>query len=98
MENRNRLLILVKQMSNGKGDTPRPVSVDSYTYKENWERTFGKKPTLSQKRISSSIEELKRDIAELNKKLDERDMHDHYSGLPSTQSYDTTIRTADGNN
>jgi len=30
-------------MSNGKGDTPRPLSVDIKTYKNNWERIFSKK-------------------------------------------------------
>lgn len=30
-------------MSNGKGDTPRPLSVDIKTYKNNWERIFVKK-------------------------------------------------------
>jgi hypothetical protein len=30
-------------MSNGKGDTPRPLSVDIKTYKNNWERIFTKK-------------------------------------------------------
>lgn len=30
---------------NGKGDTPRPLSVDSTTYKNNWERIFGSKDT-----------------------------------------------------
>jgi hypothetical protein len=28
---------------NGKGDTPRPFSVDQDTYANNWERVFGKK-------------------------------------------------------
>lgn len=28
---------------NGKGDTPRPISVDQQTFVSNWERTFGKK-------------------------------------------------------
>lgn len=29
-------------MTNGKGDSPRPMSVDTDTYNDNWERTFGK--------------------------------------------------------
>lgn len=29
-------------MSNGKGDTPRPMTVDYKTYANNWERIFGK--------------------------------------------------------
>jgi len=28
---------------NGKGDAPRPFSVDRTTYINNWERAFGKK-------------------------------------------------------
>lgn len=28
----------------GKGDTPRPHSVDYKTYADNWERIFGKHP------------------------------------------------------
>jgi hypothetical protein len=27
----------------GKGDAPRPYSVDMETYADNWEKTFGKK-------------------------------------------------------
>jgi hypothetical protein len=30
---------------NGKGDKPRPYSVDIETYKNNWERTFGRSYT-----------------------------------------------------
>ena len=29
-------------MSNGKGDTQRPMSVSREQYEENWERAFGK--------------------------------------------------------
>lgn len=36
-------MIGVENMSNGKGDTPRPLSVDIKTYKNNWERIFVKK-------------------------------------------------------
>jgi hypothetical protein len=28
---------------NGKGDTPRPLSVDTETFSSNWDRIFGKK-------------------------------------------------------
>ena len=45
-------------MSNGKGDTPRPLSVDQETFASNWERAFGKgSPQLEQKR--SVIEDQK---------------------------------------
>lgn len=30
----------------GKGDTPRPFSVDHNTYSNNWENIFGKKSKL----------------------------------------------------
>ena len=30
-------------MSNGKGSTPRPFSVDIKTYKNNWDNIFGSK-------------------------------------------------------
>jgi hypothetical protein len=75
-------------MSNGKGDTPRPISVSSTEYENNWERTFGTK----KKKMQQRIQELQDDINKV------RDMLDHYSGLPSTQSYDTTNGKADGNN
>lgn len=29
---------------NGKGDAPRPITVDAETYRANWERTFGNPP------------------------------------------------------
>ena len=28
---------------NGKGDTPRPLSIDQETFSQNWDRIFGKK-------------------------------------------------------
>ena len=67
-------------MSNGKGDTPRPISVSSTDFENNWERTFGTK----KKKMEQKIQDLQADIDKV------RDMLDHYSGLPSTQSYDTT--------
>lgn len=30
---------------NGKGDSPRPISVDGETFKKNWEQTFPKNET-----------------------------------------------------
>ena len=76
-------------MSNGKGDTPRPISVSAREFENNWERTF--QPT--KKRIDQKVQELQSDIDKV------RDMLDHYSGLPSTQSYnDTTYGEANGNN
>ena len=67
-------------MSNGKGDTPRPISVSSSEFENNWERTFGTK----KKKMEQRIQDLQDDINKV------RDMLDNYSGLPSTQSYDTT--------
>lgn len=31
---------------NGKGDTPRPLSVSTEVYKNNWERIFKKKDEM----------------------------------------------------
>jgi hypothetical protein len=67
-------------MSNGKGDTPRPISVNAKLFEDNWERTFGTK----KKKFDQKVQELQADIDRV------RDMLDHYSGLPSTQSYDDT--------
>lgn len=45
-------------MSNGKGDTPRPISVDQETFASNWERAFGTRvPPLERK--SSVIDDQK---------------------------------------
>ena len=71
-------------MTNGKGDTPRPLSVDTETYKSNWERTFESTPEKVQARISASLQEIKQEIDRL------RDIVDNceYSGLPNTSSYE----------
>lgn len=71
-------------MSNGKGDTPRPLSVDTDTYKSNWERTFGNTPEANRARISASLQEIKEEIDRL------RDIVDNceYRGLPHTSSYE----------
>jgi len=39
-------------MSNGKGDKPRPISVDQETFASNWERAFGIKPPVIEKKHS----------------------------------------------
>ncbi len=70
-------------MSNGKGDTPRPLSVDTETFKSNWERTFGNTPEKVQARISESLQEIQQEINRLKDIVDNCE----YSGLPSTQSY-----------
>ena len=71
-------------MTNGKGDTPRPLSVDTETFKSNWERTFGNTPEAHRARISASLQEIKHEIDRL------RDIVDNceYSGLPNTSSYE----------
>ena len=71
-------------MSNGKGDTPRPLSVDTETYKNIWVQTFGNTPQKAQLRISESLQEVQREINRL------RDIVDNceYSGLPNTSSYE----------
>jgi hypothetical protein len=81
-------------MSNGKGDTPRPLSVDTDTYSSNWERTFGNTPEKNRQKISASIQEIQQKIDELNQIVEERAklnaLHDNceYSGLPNTSSYE----------
>ena len=75
-------------MSNGKGDTSRPLSVDSETYKSNWERTFGNTPEKVKAKLSASMVELQNDINALRDKLSLYD-NCEYSGLPNTSSYET---------
>ena len=81
-------------MSNGKGDTPRPLSVDTETYKNNWERTFENTPEKNRAKISASIQEIKDKIKELTEVVEEKAksnaLHDNceYSGLPNTSSYE----------
>lgn len=65
---------------NGKGDTPRPLSVDNKTFENNWERTF----KGNQRKIDKKIEELQKDIETVRQKLDNCE----YSGLPSPTSYE----------
>jgi len=71
-------------MTNGKGDTPRPLSVDTETYSSNWERTFGNTPEKNRARISASLQEVKEEIDRLREIVDNCE----YSGLPNTSSYE----------
>ena len=49
-------IIKEKAMSHGgKGDTPRPYSVDQNTFTSNWEATFGKKKS-QEEMIDEEIE------------------------------------------
>ncbi len=41
-------------MSNGKGDTPRPLSVDQQTFANNWDRIFGN--TSSQTAVAAALQ------------------------------------------
>jgi len=40
--------------TNGKGDKPRPISISSQEYADNWELAFGKKKIKKVKKISIS--------------------------------------------
>lgn len=71
-------------MSNGKGDAPRPLSVDTETFKSNWEQTFGNTPEDNRARISASLDEIREEIGKLRNSLDNCE----YSGLPHTASYE----------
>lgn len=41
---------------NGKGDKPRPISVDRDTFEKNWERAFGRKLTKKSKKVEEDDE------------------------------------------
>jgi hypothetical protein len=71
-------------MTNGKGDTPRPLSVDTETYKNNWEQTFENDSEKARARISASLQEVKEEIDRLREIVDNCE----YSGLPHTASYE----------
>ena len=40
----------------GKGDVPRPYSVDQNTFASNWEATFGKKKKTDEEKFDEEIE------------------------------------------
>lgn len=67
-------------MSNGKGDTPRPISVDNRTFENNWERTFGSK----QKKLDKKIQDLQADIDKV------RDILERHN---NTGEYDASERS-----
>ncbi len=62
---------------NGKGDTPRPLSVTQETYKSNYERIFGKKEDICEYSGLPSTESYDRATVtreippEIQEKLDE---------------------------
>ena len=41
----------------GKGDTPRPFSVDQKTFENNWDAIFGKKKKTEDEKIEKYYEE-----------------------------------------
>lgn len=41
---------------NGKGDSPRPLSVDQETFSNNWERAFGKKDSIDDQKFTYMTE------------------------------------------
>lgn len=47
----------MSEHQNGKGDTPRPFSVDQETFANNWERIFGKKEKICEYSGLLNVEE-----------------------------------------
>jgi hypothetical protein len=41
----------------GKGDSPRPLSVDQKTFSSNWEATFGKKKPEGEKQAEAFLKD-----------------------------------------
>ena len=39
----------------GKGDSPRPLSVDQNTFASNWEATFGKKKKSEEEKFDEKV-------------------------------------------
>jgi hypothetical protein len=70
-------------MSNGKGDTPRPISIDRQTYEDNWKRIFEKKEntceysgllntaSYSEEELTQLPQEISDKIAELYEKAEQ---------------------------
>lgn len=54
-------------MSNGKGDSPRPLSVDQKTFADNWDRIFKNSDTCEYSGLlnTSSYDEPHKEYAEL---------------------------------
>jgi len=50
----------------GKGDSPRPFSVDPSTFTSNWEATFGKKKTEGEKQAEAFLKDEYYDIDDQN--------------------------------
>lgn len=70
---------------NGKGDAPRPLSVNSETFASNWERVFGSKAPHTKK--SSVIDEQKfQYLTELHSGM----FYEWYPGLSGDWEKDKT--------
>ena len=59
---------------NGKGDTPRPLSVDRETFESNWDKIFAKNSTddacaYSGLLNTSSYNEIQKNVDELTEKV-----------------------------
>ena len=75
---------------NGKGDTPRPLSVSSEEYGKNWERIFKSR----EKKLEKMRDELQADIDKVRKKLDELTLTSQEMGTydaPTGSEVDTNI-------
>lgn len=53
---------------NGKGDTPRPMSVDRRTFSMNWERIF----QTQKKKVDKQVEELQSEIDKVKEIMKEK--------------------------
>ena len=61
-------------MSNGKGDTPRPLSVDRETFDNNWDKIFGNKEETCEYSglpAVTSYEELQEEINKVKEKIEQ---------------------------
>jgi hypothetical protein len=50
----------------GKGDSPRPISVDQKTFASNWEATFGKKKSEGEKQADAFLKNEYYDLDDQN--------------------------------
>lgn len=59
-------------MSNGKGDTPRPLSVDQETFASNWDRVFSNTDDTCEYSglpALATYQEIQKDVIELTEKV-----------------------------
>ena len=55
-------------MSNGKGDAPRPMSIDKRTFDTNWERIF----QTQKKKIDKQVQEVQEEINRVKEMLEQK--------------------------